>query len=1008
MISDSISSVVAQASKRGWPVLARTFEATFLLFLATIAADGSWATGNVVEYSYDAAGNIVQVKRQSTSGLSISGFTPSSGAVGTSITILGSGFSATPANNSVQFNGVAATVTAADTGSLAVTVPTGATTGRISVTVGAATATSAQDFTVVIPGAPTIASFSPASGAAGTTVAVTGTNFDIAAGGTTVKLNGVTATANVTTATDLTFTVPGAVATGRITATTSLGTGTSATDFNVPPPGINAADIVATLRLPPDGTYANLVVSTPSKYGLLLFDGAADTYYTLQFSQFATSPTSATISYQVVKPDNTVLATGTVGNTNRPTIHVPKLPVAGTYSVLVSAGSATLNTYARVSADPVLSIDGAAAASSMDFSYQSMRFVFAAAASQRIGIGVMGVSLTPSSSNSMGFTAYLPNGTAMSTTTLPSCAVAGGSNPEGNCDGELLTTVAGTYALVAQSPASSYAAFTVQLSNEVTGTLAVDLPQSVVLSRVGQDTRYTFSAVAGDSLAIDVSDINPQPRPQSFYAWMYRPDGSPLMSCSGMPPAGAYCELGAISVAGTYSVLIDPWYGAYGSLKLALKQGPMLAATDPPTAFAPSGVSESARFRFAGTAGQNATLGITDFTATGTGSLSATLYVYRPDGVQLSPSATCTPSSGGGTCKLTLSNLPVGGTYSVVVRPAAGVKVTGNISLSSDLTGTLVTGTPVSLNAVRAGQNARYSFTGTAGDSTSVKLLGASTAPAGQRMNVSIYSPSGAYLTFGYATSPSAVFVNLGSLPTTGTYTIVVEPYYGATWQGQLVLDPGTALTVDGAVATLTAGATGEPLRFPFTGTAGQRIDVGLSGLAYAAASSSSSTLTIYRPDGSSVVSLTCYTSGTGSCDSSYLNLPVTGIYSVLITPPGTSAIAAGSLAISTPLAGTFVVGDPAQTVALSRPGQTARFTFAGTAAQLLRLNWTGTTVSGGANVSVSVLKPDGTTLSSGSFLNGATGGLDIASLPTTGAYTIVFDPASAATMTAPVALLTR
>ena len=164
----------------------------------------------------------------------------------------------------------------------------------------------------------------------------------------------------------------------------------------------------------------------------------------------------------------------------------------------------------------------------------------------------------------------------------------------------------------------------------------------------------------------------------------------------------------------------------------------------------------------------------------------------------------------------------------------------------------------------------------------------------------------------------------------------------------------------------------------------------------------------IYRPDGSSILTLSCYTSGTGSCDSSYLNLPVTGTYSVLITPPGTSAIAAGALAISTPLAGTFVVGDPAQTVALSRSGQTARYTFAGTAAPLLRLTWTGTTVSGGASVSVSVLKPDGTTLSSGSFLNGATGGLDIASLPTTGTYTIVFDPASAATMTAPVALLTR
>ena len=924
------------------------------------------------------------------------------------MTVYGAGFSATPASNTVRFNGVTATVSASDSGSLVTTVPAGTTTGRITVTVGAATATSAQDFVVVIPGAPTLAGFAPASGDSGTSVAVTGTNFDAAPGATTVKLNGVTATSSVTTATDLTFTVPGATATGRITATTSFGTGTSATDFIVPPPGINAADIVATLRLPSDGANANLMVSTASKHGLLLFDGAADAHYTLQFSQFATSPTNATISYKVIKPDNTVLATGNVGNTNRPTIHVPKLPSAGTYSVLVSVGSATLNTYVRVSADPVLSIDGAAAASSLDFAFQSMRFVFAAAANQRVGIGVMGMSLTPTTSNYVTFNAYLPDGTALSAPTLPSCANAASSNPEGNCDGELVTTVAGTYTLVAQSPPSSYAAFTIQVNNEATGSLAVDVPQDVTLSRVGHDARYTFAATAGDSLAIDIYGINPQPRPQTFYGWVSKPDGTPFMSCNGMPPGDAYCEMGAMPVTGTYSVFVDPSYGAYGSFKLGLKQGPMLATTDPPAAFAPAGVSETARFRFAGTAGQNATVGITDFSATGTGSLSANVYVYQPNRTQVGSTASCATTSGGATCKVTLANLPASGTYSVAVRPSAGVKVAGNINLSSDLAGTLVAGTPVSLSATRAGQNARYTFAGTAGDSTSIKLLGVSAVPAGQSVLMRIYSPAGGYLNGAWGSSAGPAFVNIGSLPGTGTYTVLIEPSYGATWQGQLVLDPGTVLTVDGPVTTLAAGATGEALRFRFNGTANQRIDVGLSGLAYAAASSSSSNLTVYRPDGGSVVSPTCYTSGTGSCDSSYVNLPVAGTYSVIITPPTASAIAAGSLALSTPLAGTFVVGDPAQTVAISRPGQTARYTFAGTATQLLRINWTGTTVSGGASVAVNVLKPDGTSLSSGSFLDGATGGLDIASLPVTGTYTVVFDPAMAATLTAPTAVVTR
>ncbi|MFZ5971469.1 MAG: BspA family leucine-rich repeat surface protein [Bacteroidota bacterium] len=78
----------------------------------------------------------------------ISSFTPSSGPVGITVTITGTNFSSTPANNTVTFNGTTALVTVSTTTTLTVTVPIGATTGPISVTVGGNTATSATDFTV--------------------------------------------------------------------------------------------------------------------------------------------------------------------------------------------------------------------------------------------------------------------------------------------------------------------------------------------------------------------------------------------------------------------------------------------------------------------------------------------------------------------------------------------------------------------------------------------------------------------------------------------------------------------------------------------------------------------------------------------------------------------------------------------------------------------------------------------------------------------------------------------
>jgi len=87
----------------------------------------------------------------------ITSFSPTSGIVGTTVTISGTNFSSTTANNSVQFNGTTATVTSASSNSLTVTVPSAATTGAITVTVlGQTTVTSATGFTISSPTALTL------------------------------------------------------------------------------------------------------------------------------------------------------------------------------------------------------------------------------------------------------------------------------------------------------------------------------------------------------------------------------------------------------------------------------------------------------------------------------------------------------------------------------------------------------------------------------------------------------------------------------------------------------------------------------------------------------------------------------------------------------------------------------------------------------------------------------------------------------------------------------------
>ncbi|MBI1780872.1 MAG: VCBS repeat-containing protein, partial [Sphingobacteriales bacterium] len=83
----------------------------------------------------------------------INSFSPTSGPVGTTVTISGSNFSSTAANNIVYFGAVKANVTAATTTSLTVNVPAGATYTPFNVTTNNATAFSAKPFSVTFSGA---------------------------------------------------------------------------------------------------------------------------------------------------------------------------------------------------------------------------------------------------------------------------------------------------------------------------------------------------------------------------------------------------------------------------------------------------------------------------------------------------------------------------------------------------------------------------------------------------------------------------------------------------------------------------------------------------------------------------------------------------------------------------------------------------------------------------------------------------------------------------------------
>lgn len=82
----------------------------------------------------------------------ITSFTPASGPIGTTVTITGTNFSSTPADNIIYFGATTATVTSATSTQLLLVVPTGATFEPITVTVNGLTAYSSAPFVVTFSG----------------------------------------------------------------------------------------------------------------------------------------------------------------------------------------------------------------------------------------------------------------------------------------------------------------------------------------------------------------------------------------------------------------------------------------------------------------------------------------------------------------------------------------------------------------------------------------------------------------------------------------------------------------------------------------------------------------------------------------------------------------------------------------------------------------------------------------------------------------------------------------
>lgn len=193
----------------------------------SVTVPGGATTGNVV----------VNVSGQASNGVSftvvpapsITSLSPVTGAVGAEIAIAGANFGDAQGSGSVSFNGTAATPTSWSDSVIAVPVPAGATTGNVVVSASGVTSNGVS-FTVVP--APSVTSLSVTSGAVGTSVTITGTNFGATQGSGTVSFNGTDATPTSWNATTVAVTVPSEATTGNVVVSAS-GVASNGVNFTV-------------------------------------------------------------------------------------------------------------------------------------------------------------------------------------------------------------------------------------------------------------------------------------------------------------------------------------------------------------------------------------------------------------------------------------------------------------------------------------------------------------------------------------------------------------------------------------------------------------------------------------------------------------------------------------------------------------------------------------------------------------------------------------------------------
>ncbi len=421
-----------------------------------------------------------------------------------------------------------------------------------------------------------------------------------------------------------------------------------------------------------------------------------------------------------------------------------------------------------------------------------------------------------------------------------------------------------------------------------TDRISIGTPSTVTLRSPDKAALLLFDGTQGQYLSLYLSSGVFRTR-----IVIYQPGGDYFFYGS-FGSGSAKLDLNQLPVSGTYIIEIQSESPtSIGSLTLQILQDAAgaLVVDEPPVTMALV-AGQNGRYTMAGNAGDYLRLSVTSLAMSGTGFVD--LHLYSPDGTTLWNGNSSAPAS------WQLPLLPISGTYTLRVIPEDARGVTG-ATLAVKLTGSLPDSLPTDGSAVQfqtTGQPGRFTFTGTAGQGWTMHATAGSTFTSS--IGLSAYRPNGARYTGTTLSRDSDVKLDLGLLPETGTYTVIIEPNGVDTGTVTLLLvaEATGTLTVGGAASNILLG-TAQNGRFTFMGNSGDYLGLAVSSLV-TNPSGGSASLEIYGPDGRYLVST--YSSSSAPESWQLPQVASSDTYTLRVIPEGTLG---ATLAVN--LTGSFV-----------------------------------------------------------------------------------------------------